>query len=188
MGSYKCEKAVFSEDDEKKKKDRTIICINALPSFKSKKFRESLVNENSTYLEDHVNKVVDKLDTTEKMQKTFENDEDIKGLVLSGFKRYYDINEPDVKKIEFVVDKEGGMKKNKLKFTHTSINSQPIEYFYNDEMQKDDKKKYMDLHYNKGKVKSINLYINEPKFIETKIKDSKNKNMYTLYMNCYNLP
>ena len=117
------------------------------------------------------------------MQKTFENDEDIKGLLLSGFKRYYDINEPDLKKIELVVDKEGGMKKkNKLKFIHTSINSQPIEYFYNDEMQKDDKKKYIDLHYNKGKGKSINLYINEPKFIETKIKDSKNKNMYTLYI------
>ena len=189
MGSYKCEKAVFSDDDEKKKKDRSVLCVGASPSFKSKKFRESLVNESSTYFEDHVNKVVDQLDTTEKIQKTFEDEEDIKGLVLSGFKRYYDINEPDVKKIELVVDKEGGMKKKeKLKFTVTSTNAQPIECFYNDEMTKEDKKKYMDLHQNKGKGKSIVLNPNEPKVFETKIKDSKNKNLYTLYMNCYNLP
>ena len=62
----------------RRKKKQNYECIGTSPSFKSKKFRESLVNENSTYLEDHVNKVVDKLDTTKKMQKTFENDEDIK--------------------------------------------------------------------------------------------------------------
>ena len=189
MGNYKCEKASFSEEIEKNKKDRSIICVGASPSFKSKKFRESLVNEPSTFFEEHVTKFVEKVNTNEKIKKIFEDKDDLKNLELTGVKRYYDINEPDVKKIELVVDKEGGMKKKeKLKFSITSTNAQPIECFYNDEMKKDDKKKFIDLHQNKGKGKSITLYPNEKKVIETKLTDFNNKNMYTLYMNCYNLP
>ena len=189
MGNYKCEKADFSEEIEKNKKNRAIICVGASPSFKSKKFREYLINENSTYFEDHVNQFVEKINTNEKIQKIFENEEKIKNLELSGIERYYDINEPNKKNIEIVVDKEGGTKKKeKIKFKIISTNSQPIECFYNDEMKKDDKKKYIDLHQNKGKGKSITLYPNEQKIIETKLTDFNNKKMYTLYMNCYNLP
>ena len=141
MGNFKCEKAEISEEVEKNKNNRSIICIGASPSFKSKKFRDSLINLDNTYFENHVNKFVESVNSTENIKKVFKNEEDLEGLELVEFKRYYDLNEPDVNKIKLVVDTQGGMKKKeKLKFNITSTNDQPIECFYNNEMSKNDKK------------------------------------------------
>ena len=141
MGNFKCEKAEISEEVEKNKNNRSIICIGASPSFKSKKFRDSLINLDNTYFENHVNKFVESVNSTENIKKVFKNEEDLEGLELVEFKRYYDLNEPDVNKIKLVVDTQGGMKKKeKLKFNIISTNDQPIECFYNNEMSKNDKK------------------------------------------------
>ena len=189
MGSFKCNKAEFDEEFEKKKRlNRSIICIGISPSFKYQKFRESIINKNITYYEDHVNKFVELVNKNEKINSTFGDEEDLNGLELVDFKRYYDLNSPEIDKIKLVVNKEGGMKKKeKLEFNITSTNDQPIECFYNQEMRKDDKKRFMNLYHNRGK-KSITLYPNEQKTFETKLNDFKDKIMFTLYMNCYNLP
>ena len=189
MGNFKCEKAEFSEEVEKNKNDRSIICIGASPSFKSKKFRESLINLDNTYFENHVNIFVESVNSTENIQKAFKDEEDLEGLELVEFKRYYDLNEPDVNKIKLVVDTQGGMKKKEnLKFNITSTNDQPIECFYNNEMNKNDKKRFIELYQNRGNGKGITLYPNEEKTFETKLNNVKDKQMFTLYMNCYNLP
>ena len=112
MGSFKCDKAEFDEDFEKNKRtNRSLICIGLSPSFKSKKFRESLINENRTYFEDHVNKFVDLVNTKEKIINIFKDEDDLEGLELSEFRRYYDLNSPDIDKIQLVVNNDGGMKK-----------------------------------------------------------------------------
>ena len=189
MGSFKCDKAEFDEDFEKNKRtNRSLICIGLSPSFKYKKFRESLINENRTYFEDHVNKFVDLVNTKEKIINIFKDEDDLEGLELSEFRRYYDLNSPDIDKIQLVVNNDGGMKKKeKLQFNIISNNTQPIECFYNEEMKSDDKKRYMNLYHNRGK-KGITLYPNEQKTFETKLNDFKEKKMFSLYMNCYNLP
>ena len=55
-------------------------------------------------------------------------------------------------------------------------------------MKKDDKKSSINLHYNNGNGKGITLYPNEEKIFQTKFNDFKEKKMYSVYLNCYNLP
>lgn len=186
MGSYRCDK--ISQNDDLKK-GKVVICVGRTPNFKSKKFRESLQNETSTYFDEHVSIFENKTNTTDKIKDTFKNEKDLNNLELLNYTRYYDLNAPDTKKITLVVNKEEG-KKGKLKFNITSTNQQPIQCFYNKEMKKDDSKKYIDLKQNKGKGKSIVLYPNETKGFETSFQKEKenSKKIYTLYMNCYNLP
>ena len=184
MGSYKCKKTEYS--DEKKNNNKAVLCIGASPSYKSKKFRETLLS-NDTYYEDHVNKFISLVDSTYKIKQVFNDEEDINDLELLSFKRYYDLNSPDVNKIKLVVDNSGSAKK-ELSFKITSTNEQPIECFYNEEIKNDDKKRFINLNYNNGNGKGITLYPNEEKTFQTKFNDLKEKKMYSLYMNCYNLP
>jgi len=190
-GEFKCKKAEFKEEIEEKKINRTIICLGASPKFKSKKFKRSLIDEkDSSYFDEHVEKFVGLINTTEKIKKAFKKDdvEDIEDLELVEFKRYYDLESPDQNKIILDMNKkEGTKKKDKLEFTISSINAQPIQCFYNKELRKDNKKRFMNLYFNRG-GEPITLYPNEKKTIKVELSDSSQKKMYTLYMNCYNLP
>ena len=189
-GKFKCQKAVFSEDIEKNKINRAIICIGASEKFKSKRFIDSLDNETNThYYEEHVEEFVGLIDTTEKIKDAFKSDDvdDIKHLELVEFKRYYDLDSPDINKIKLELNSKETKKKKDLEFNISTTNEQPIECFYNEELQKDHKKRFMALYFNRG-VKSITLYPNEQKTIKVYLSDSSLKRMYSLYMNCYNLP
>ena len=115
--------------------------------------------------------------------------EDMKELQFVSLKRYYDLDEPDLDKINLeVVTDDGLAKRDNLKFRIKSSNEQPIERFYNKEMKIDDQKRFIKLYHNKAGSKSIILNPNEEISFETHLKDCKDKNMFTLYMNCYNLP
>ena len=48
-GKFKCQRALFSEDIEKNKINRAIICIGASEKFKSKMFKDSLANETNNH-------------------------------------------------------------------------------------------------------------------------------------------
>ena len=50
------------------------------------------------------------------------------------------------------------------------------------------KKKLLNLYHTAEGSKSIILYPEEEKPFKAHLKDYKEKNIYTLYMNCYNLP
>ena len=107
------------------------------------------------------------------------------------YKRYYDIDPPDSNKIKLEAIKDEAMvEKDKLKFKIISYNEQPIECFYNHEMKEDDTKRFIDLYKNK-EIEYIGSMILNPKkekLFETYIKNPRDKTMYALYMNCYNLP
>jgi hypothetical protein len=79
-------------------------------------------------------------------------------------------------------------KKSGLKFRITSSNEQPIECFYNKEMKPDDDKKSINLYHTAEDSNSIILFPNVEKSFETHLKDVKDNNVYSLFMNCYNLP
>ena len=87
-----------------------------------------------------------------------------------------------------VVTEDGLVKNDNLKFKINSSNEQPIECFYNKEMKIEDQKRFINLYHNKKGRESIILFPNEEKSFETYLKDLKDKNIFTLYMNCYNLP
>ncbi len=190
MGSYKCKKTEYFEEIEKGKQNKTVLCIGASPSFESRKFRETLFNKTDSYYEDHVNEFIGLINTTEKIREIFNDEEDISDLELADFKRYYDLDSPDINKIKLEVDKTVSGKKEKdiLSFKISSSNKQPIECFYNEEMKIDDTKRFINLHYYNLNRKGITLYPNEEKKFQTKLNNYKNKKIYTLYMNCYNLP
>ena len=109
------------------------------------------------------------------------------GFTVVEFKRYYDLDSPDINKIKLELNSKETKKKKDLEFNISTTNEQPIECFYNEELQKDHKKRFMALYFNRG-VKSITLYPNEQKTIKVHLSDSSLKRMYSLYMNCYNLP
>ena len=187
MGNFVCEKEESSDNNDNKNK--TTICIGSSPSYNNIFSKETIIDESKTYYDEHADKFIDLVNTTEKIKNIFEDEDDIDGLELIDIKRYYDLNAPDLTKIKlFVVNDSGMAKKDKLNFKIISSNEQPIECFYNQEMKSDDKKRFINLYQNKGNGKSITLYQNEEKTFETNLNDYKDKNMYTLYMNCYNLP
>ena len=64
MGSINCKEIKKIEDKELSSLNKTMICVGLTPSIKSKKFRESLVNEDVSYFNDHFDKFVSDLDTT----------------------------------------------------------------------------------------------------------------------------
>ena len=92
-----------------------------------------------------------------------------------------------INKIKLELNSKETKKKKYLEFNISTTNEQPIECFYNEELLKDHKKRFMALYFNRG-VKSITLYPNEQKTIKVHLSDSSLKRMYSLYMNCYNLP
>ena len=187
MGVYKCEKATIPFEEIK---NRSIICIGESLDSKSKKYREYHSIEKNTYYEEHINKFMGILDTTEKIKNVFIEKEI--NLKLVNIKRYYDSNPPDITKIKLinnnVLEKENDIykKKNDLSFKIISTNENPIECFYNKELKPTDKKKFMKLYYKENT--GIILNPKEEKTIDVNITNIGDKKMYSLYMNCYNLP
>jgi hypothetical protein len=189
MGKYICEKQEI-ESDDKYYKNKSIICIGSSPNYNPENIDEDDVDKSKTYFSEHVDKFIQLVNTAEKINNILsKDDEEMAGLELLDFKRYYDLNPPDINKIKLEVNKDGGMsKKVTLNFKITSNNKQPIECFYEKNMKNNDKKKSLDLYKDKGDHESFILSKNDEITFETKLKDKKNKNMYPLYMNCYNLP
>ena len=192
MGIYKCEIANISEKEDVLIKNKSIICLGESPNYKYKKYRENYAIEND-YYEKHVNKFVDLLDTSDKIKNMFKEEE--LNLQLIDVKRYYDSNPPDKNKIKLIINNKNEdkdvnenifKKKNDFSFNIISLNEKPIECFYNKILKPTDKKKYMKLYYKENE--GIILYPNEQKLIDIKISTVEDKKMYSLYMNCYNLP
>ena len=187
MGKYICEKEEINSDDDYLN-DKTFICISSSPTYNPENIEEDDIDKSKAYFSKHINKFIGLVNTTTKINNLFE--EDTFDLKLIGIKSYYDLNPPDINKIKLEVNTDGGMsKKNRLYFKISSSNEQPIECFYNKNMKNNEKKKLINLYKNNGDHQSIILSENEVKTFETKINGNskKNKDMYPLYFNCYNL-
>ena len=170
------------EQEEKiKKVDRKfMICTGPSNQNYNKRFNG---NEKKINFNENFDKFVDNLSTQAKINETL----GLNGLELESIKRYYDNEAPDTSKIEVV--KEKGIiqdKDNKklLKFNITSTNSQPIECFYNEELNSNYNKRYIKLD-----IKDVVLNEGETKDIEIKIMDNPiDGTILSVYMICYNLP
>ena len=186
MGNIICEKSKINIDDQHNK-NKTTICIGISPNYNSENIKEEEIEELNTYFSEHVDNFIKFVNKSIKTNDYYK--EELLNLELLYLKRYYDSNQPDVNKIKLELIKDDEMtKSNKLNFRINSSNNQPIECFYNEEMRVNDTKRFLGLYHTKEDSKSIILYPNEEKSFETQLEDYKEKSIYTLYMNCYNLP
>jgi len=176
--------------NEDKRYRTTTICIGASPGYNPEEIEiENGIDEVNAYFEKQLDYFIQSLSSKEQLNYLFYWHTDMNELQFVSLKRYYDLDEPDLDKINLeVVTDDGLAKRDNLKFRIKSSNEQPIECFYNKEMKIDDQKRFMKLYHNKAGGKSIILNPNEEISFETHLKDCKDKNMFTLYMNCYNLP
>ena len=53
------------------------------------------------------------------------------GFTVVEFKRYYDLDSPDINKIKLELNSKETKKKKDLEFNISTTNEQPIECFYN---------------------------------------------------------
>ena len=172
-------------------KNKAIICIGASPSYNPEEIEDKSIDEINNYYTKQVESFINKLNTTKSIGLFFFHYSDVKDIQLVDYKIFDDKDPPDLNKIKLeAIKDEKSVEKDKLKFKIISYNEQPIECFYNNEMKEDDTKKFIDLYQNKdvGYFKSVILNPNEEKIFETKIMYPRDKTMYALYMNCYNLP
>ena len=183
MGANKCDEIKKFNDEELNSLNKSIICAGPTPSFKSKKFREYLINKNNeSYFNEQFNQFVYDLNNTDKIKKLFE----LENITLSNINRYYDDIIPNKENIILEVKTENGMKKrNKLEFKITSNNYQPIECYYNNKLKNNDKKKFINL---KNGNSIILTKENNTKYFEVNLSDQKKNDMFSLYLICYNLP
>ena len=109
----------------------------------------------------------------------------LSGLNIKSIKRYYDNKAPDTSKITLtkVKSETKGKMVQKLKFNITSTNSQPIECYYNSNLNDEYNKRYISL----GEQSIILNGKKDTKNFEVEIKGNKGK-MMSLFMICYNLP
>ena len=189
FGKFICEKQEMNNNDDYYK-NKSIICIGSSPTYNPEIIEEEDdINESNNYYSEKVDKFIGLLNTTAKITNLFCEEEEDVDLELIGFNRYYDLNPPDINKIKLEVINDGGLaKKDKLYFKITSSNEQPIECFYNKYMRSDETIKLIKLYKHKNDHKNIILPKNEEKMFETQLKDKQDKYMYSLYLNCYNLP
>jgi hypothetical protein len=188
MGHFSCEKLNIKIDDANNKY-KTIICIGQSPSYNSENNKEEDIEKLKANFSNNVDIFINELNSTQKIYKLIGWHTSLANLQFVNLTRYYDLNPPDVNKIKIELVKNDELdKKDKLNFRIYSSNDQPIECFYNEEMKIDDTKRSLNLDYTKEDHKSIILYPNEEKSFETHLKDFTEKDMYSLFMNCYNLP
>ena len=174
--------------NEDKRYRQSTICIGASPGY-SPEDTEGDIEEVNIYFEKQLEYVIQFLSSNEQLNYLFYWHADLQGIQFVSLKRFYDLDKPDLDKINLeIVTDDGLAKRDNLKFRIKSSNEQSIECFYNKEMKIDDQKRFMKLYHNKAGSKSIILNPNEEISFETHLKDCKDKNMFTLYMNCYNLP
>ena len=182
---------ICTKPDIRIDKNKAIICTGASPSYNPEEIEDASIDEINNYFTKQVEYYINQLNTTKNIELFFYYYNELKGIELVDYKRYYDIDPPDLNKIKLEAIKDEAMvEKDKLKFKIISYNEQPIECFYNYEMKEDDTKRFIDLYKNKEVeyIKSMILNPKEEKLFETNIKDPRDKTMYALYMNCYNLP
>ena len=185
MGHFSCERPKMKKDD-KHNKNKSTICIGKSPSFNSENIQDKDIDRLNTFFSNYVEIYVDLLNSTQNITYMLYWHENLADLQLVNYERYDDLSPPDVNKIKLNVVKNN--EKDKLKFRIISSNNKPIECFYNEEMKVNDTKKSVNLYHTKVGSKSVILYPNEENSFETHLKDFKEKDIYTLFMNCYNLP
>ena len=175
-------------ENEDKKNNKVTICIGPSPSYNTGIIEEDIEKLEAYYIQ-QIDYIVNSTYTDNALHSLFYGHNEINDLKLEEFNRYYDSTKLDLNKIKLeVVADDGFAKKDKLKFKIKSNNAQAIECFYNSEMKVEDQKRYINLYHNKEDIKSIILYPNEEKSFATYLKGIKDKKMFSLYMNCYNLP
>ena len=105
----------------------------------------------------------------------------LSGLNIKSIKRYYDNKAPDTSKITLtkVKSETKGKIVQKLKFNITSTNSQPIECYYNSNLNDEYNKRYISL----GEQSIILNGKKDTKNFEVEIKGNKGK-MMSLFMIC----
>ena len=171
-----------------KKNNKVTICIGPSPSHTTEIIEEDIEKLKAYYIQ-QIDNIINSTYPDNALHSLFYGINEINDLKLEELNRYYDSSKPDLNKIKLeVVTDDGLAKKEKLKFKIKSNNTQAIECFYNSEMKVEDQKKYINLYHNKEDSTSIILYPNEEKSFETYLKGIKDKSMFSLYMNCYNLP
>jgi hypothetical protein len=185
MGHFSCGRPDVKKDD-KHNKNKSTVCIGRSPSFNSDNNKDQDIDKLNIYFSNYAEIFVDLLNSTENITYMLYYHEYFKDLQLVNYERYYDLSPPDENKIKIKAVKNN--EKDKLTFKIISSNSQPIECFYNEEMKVDDTKKSVNLYHTKIGSKSVILYPNEENSFETHLKDFKENDIYTLFMNCYNLP
>jgi hypothetical protein len=189
MEKFICEKPEMKNDDPHNK-NKAILCIGRSPNYNDENISEEDIDKINTYFSEKLKEFIDFFDTDEEILfMLYYHIKEIDGLQIVDIKRYNDSNPPDLNKIKVEIVKEDDLsKEDKINFKITSSNNQPIECFYNEEMKVDDEKIFLNLYHSEEGTKSIVLYPDEEKSFETYLKDYKEKKVYSLYMNCYNLP
>ena len=188
MGHFACEKLNIKIDDQHNK-NKIIICTGPSPSYVSESIKKEDIEILQAYFSNYFDNFIGHVNSTENIYNITFLHKELADLQFVSLTRYYDSYPPDVNKIKIELVKNNELdKKDKLNFRINSSNDQPIECFYNEEMKVDDTKKSLNLYHSKAGSKSIILYPNEEKSFETHLKDFTEKNIYTLFMNCYNLP
>ena len=159
-------------------KKKYMICTG--PSFNN---YDRFAKNNSEKV--NFNQKFDKFCENLSNEEKIKNSLGLSGLVFESINRFYDNEAPDTSKITITKEKTEtqGQWAQKLKFNVTSTNSQPIECYYNSNLNDEYNKRYISL----GEKSIILNGENDTKNFEVEIKGNKGT-MMSLFMTCYNLP